>query len=446
MAMLGSLPRTWAFLLVTMGQASEARGFLTVDPTGRFLVDQVGKPFLVVGDTAWSLIVQPDPKDIVRYLDDRRRRGFNSIIVNLIEHKFCSNAPGTRAGLAPFRQPGDFGTPSPEYFDFAHGVVKRANDRGIVVWLAPAYLGSGGGDEGWFRHMKASGPGKIRAYGRFVGERFKDLPNIVWLLGGDFTPRKEDQWTVTEVAQGIRETDPKHLMSGHGTPGPSAVEAFGDQPWLAVNSAYSYDPNLFRPMLDAYLRKPTRPFVLIESVYEGEHDAKPEQIRRQAYWAMLSGACGQFFGNNPIWRYDGPGLFPAKTSWQEALDGIGSCDMSRLRGLFARLPWYHLIPEEKHVLVVDGFGQGTATALTALTADRRLSVTYVPSTGTGPRTLKVDLGQISGRVKARWFNPSSGQDLAIEDPTIVAARIQPFRTPGDNGTGTNDWVLILEAR
>ncbi len=78
--------------------------------------------------------------DIDRYLEDRQKRGFNSIIVNLIEHKFCTTPPKTRAGLAPFTKAGDFSTPNPAYFDFAHKVVKKANDRGIVVWLFPAYL------------------------------------------------------------------------------------------------------------------------------------------------------------------------------------------------------------------------------------------------------------------------------------------------------------------
>jgi len=50
-------------------------------------------------------------------------------------------------------------------------------------------------------------------YGRFVGQRFKDLPNIVWMLGGDYTPNKADQWTVTDLASAIREQDPTHLMT-----------------------------------------------------------------------------------------------------------------------------------------------------------------------------------------------------------------------------------------
>ena len=290
-----------------------------------------------MGDTAWSLIVQLHEADIDQYLDDRRSRGFNAIIVNLIEHKFCTDPPRTRAGLAPFKKDGDLSAPEAAYFDFAHRVVAKACDRGIAVWLTPAYLGAGGGDEGWFRDIKAGGRATLRAYGRFVGKRFADLPNIVWLIGGDFTPKKDDLWTVTELAEGIREVDRAHLMSGHGA-GPSVVEAFSEPAWLNVNAAYSYEKDLFRPMLAAYRRGPVRPFVLVESTYEGEHDARPDQIRRQAYWAMLSGACGQFFGNNPIWHFDGPGLFPAKMTWLEALDSTGSRDMSRLRELFRLCP------------------------------------------------------------------------------------------------------------
>src|SRR5262245_44474862 len=78
---------------------------LKVSDNRRYLVDQVGRPFFVVGDTPWSLIAQLEEKDIRHYLDDRRSRGFNSIIVNLIEHKFCTAPPRTRSGLAPFERP-----------------------------------------------------------------------------------------------------------------------------------------------------------------------------------------------------------------------------------------------------------------------------------------------------------------------------------------------------
>jgi hypothetical protein len=428
-------------------EASQPALPLKTSENGRFLVDQRGEPFLVVGDTAWSLVVQPGEVDIDRYLEDRARCGFNSVIVNLIEHRFCTAPPRTRAGLVPFETAGDFSTPNPAYLDFAHRVVEKANDRGIVVWLFPAYLGSGGGDEGFFREMKASGRARLRAYGRFVGQRFKDLPNVVWVVGGDFTPDRGDLWTVTEVAEGIREVDDVHPISGHGAPSStSAVGAFGDRGWLTVDAVYSYEKELFRPMLAGYRRRPVRPFVLMESVYEGEHDSRPELIRRQAYWAMLSGACGQFLGNNPIWHFDGPGLYPAKATWREALDGAGSRDMARLRRVFAGRPWHRLVPEADHTIVTDGYGRGESTALTAQTDDRRLSITYVPSTGTGPRTLTVSLGQFAGPVKARWYNPTDGRYAEVDDTPRADREARVFRTPGDNGTQTNDWLLILEVR
>ena len=205
-----------AVLAASPSSAFEQRYPLKVAEGQRILLDQEGAPFLVVGDTAWSLIVQLHEADIDQYLDDRRSRGFNAIIVNLIEHKFCTDPPRTRAGLAPFKKDGDLSAPEAAYFDFAHRVVAKACDRGIAVWLTPAYLGAGGGDEGWFRDIKAGGRATLRAYGRFVGKRFADLPNIVWLIGGDFTPKKDDLWTVTELAEGIREVDRAHLMSGHG--------------------------------------------------------------------------------------------------------------------------------------------------------------------------------------------------------------------------------------
>jgi len=411
---------------------------------GRFLVNQQGAPFLVVGDAAWSLIVQLAEDDIERYLEDRQERGFNSIIVNLIEHKFCTAPPKTRAGLAPFSTPGDFSTPNPDYFDFASKVVKKANDRGIVVWLFPAYLGYGGGDEGWFREMKAGGREKLRSYGRFVGKWFKDLPNIVWVVGGDFTPEKADQWTLTEIAEGIREEDSTHLMSGHGSPETSAVAAFGEQKWLTVNSVYGYK-TLLRLIQGEQERRPSRPFVLMETTYEIEHNSTPDQIRRQAYWAMLGGACGQFFGNNPIWHFDGPGLFPTKTTWKEALGGTGSREMARLRDLFAGLPWHRLEPEKNHEVVTKGYGEGGAMALTARTMDGRLSITYIPSTGTEPRKLAVDLAQFAEAITARWYNPTDGTWKTVNTEPLPNRGAKSLQTPGDNGTKTNDWVLVVAA-
>lgn len=190
-------------------------------------MDQRGKPFLVVGNTAWSLIAELNEKDIKAYLDNRQKRGFNAIIVNLIEHKFSTNAPRTRAGLEPFLKANDFSTPDPKYFDFAHKVIWWAGERALSVRLFPAYLRWQGGDEGFFQKIKDGGKDKLTIYGRFIGERFKDWPNIVWVVGGDYAVPKEHAWTITELAASIRAGGAKQLMTVHGRV-QSAVDVVGE--------------------------------------------------------------------------------------------------------------------------------------------------------------------------------------------------------------------------
>ncbi len=244
------------------GEASPATVFpLKASQNGRYLVDQADSPFLVVGDTAWSLIVQLSEPEIERYLDDRARRGFNAIIVNLLEHKFATKAPAQMDGTTPFLAPGDFTKPNPAYFDYAHRAFAAAQRRGISVWLCPAYLGWGGGDEGFFKEIKAAGPVALRQFGRYVGTRFRDLPNLVWMPGGDYALPPAERWAGEELAQGLRDGGARQLMTAHGGQ-TSAVETYGDQPWLAIDSVYEYQLDLWEPLRRAWHHRPVRPYVV----------------------------------------------------------------------------------------------------------------------------------------------------------------------------------------
>ena len=420
---------------------------LSVSADRRHLVDASGKPYLVVGDTAWSLIAQARPDEVALYLDDRKQRGFNAIIVNLLEHMFATNAPATIADVQPFLQPGDFTQPNPAYFDHAHDVIAAAAERGIAVWLCPAYLGTGGGPEGFYREIKAAGPAALRAYGRYVGARFKDLPNIVWMAGGDYD--KPELWTAAELIAGIREGGAMQLATAHGGSN-DATDAFGDQPWLELDNVYRYVRDLYRPLRAGYARRPVRPFVLIETYYEGEHKTPPEQVRRQAWWAMLSGACGQFFGNSPIYHLGGPGQLemqtaPGNSDWRKALNSPGSRDAARVGAFFRGQPWSELVPDVDDTLVTDGRGEDVTFVTVAVTADNRRAIVYVPSDGIQPRTLTLDLARFSTPLRAEWFNPArDGPVRRLDAPLPNSAGVQ-LNTPGDNGTGTNDWVLVLSA-
>jgi len=193
----------------------------------RFLVDQNDQPFLVIGDSPWSLIVEPTPAQVDLYLDDRAAKGFNLLLVNLLEHKFSTQPPKLRNGTAPFVISNDFATPYEAYFRYAEEIARKAEERGIALLLCPAYLGFDGGDEGFFQELSHNGPDKARAYGRYVGKRFRHHPNVIWVVGGDFTPPLDQRWTVEQVAAGIRDEDPVHLMTVHCGPGDSAATLYG---------------------------------------------------------------------------------------------------------------------------------------------------------------------------------------------------------------------------
>ena len=93
---------------------------------GRYFEDGKSKPFLIHGDTAWSLIVQLDLKEGELYLDTRKAQGFNSILVNLIERKFSKTPPKNAEGEEPFAKSGDFSTPSEKYFAHVDAVLEMA--------------------------------------------------------------------------------------------------------------------------------------------------------------------------------------------------------------------------------------------------------------------------------------------------------------------------------
>ena len=362
------------------------------------------------------------------------------MIVNLLEHKFSANAPADRAGVPPFGARGAFRDPNPTYFSKAHRIVDEARRRGLAVWLCPAYLGWQGGNEGFFAEIAAVGPSTLREYARFVGDRFKDLPNIVWLLGGDYAFPASQRWLGDEFAAGLREGGAQQLISAHGGQ-TSAVDTFGDRPWLAIDTVYSYSSDLQPVLQSAFSRTPIRPFVLIEALYEGEHDVKPEQLRRQEWTATLSGAAGQFFGNNPVWHFGGAGT-PGST-WRQALDSDGARDAARLAAVIRSYGSPELEPGRG---VLPLTGNADASAIVAVTRDRRLSIAYFPAGSLSTRQVTLDLRTFQRAMKARWIDP--GSDAPPREAGVLKANTasQRLEMPIDARGAGADWVLALEKR
>jgi hypothetical protein len=421
------------------GRAAAAVRFpLAVSGDQRYLRDANGAPFLVQGDAAWSLLTKLSDDDVRAYFADRAGRGFNAAIVTLIDHAKGLEAKPDAAGQKPFLVPGDFATPNPAYFENARRRIAAARDAGFAVFLAPSYLGYGGGDEGFYAVMLKNGPDKLRGYGRYVGERFKDLDNVVWVEGGDYSPPPEGLRLVNAIAEGIREGGAHQLQTAHWSPETSASE-LATTGWLDLDSTYTYEPVYVKSARDHGADAGKWPHLLIESTYENEHDSTTEMLRAQAYTALLAGATGQFFGNNPIWKFE--------AGWQEALKSPGSRSMAQLAALFRQLPWWTLEPDDRALTFVSGLGPygGRDRVVGARSADGRLAVAYIPG-ARQEKPIAVNLARLAGPARARFYDPERGVFQDSDENPVPNGGVRSFTAPeSPPGRHAGDWVLVLEA-
>ncbi len=403
----------------------------------RHLEDATGEPFLLHGDTAWSLIGDLTREDAELYLSDRNQRGFNTLLVSLIEYRFSRNAPANAYGDPPFLGERGFISPNPAYFDHAEWILDRACELGFVVLLTPAYAGVNGGSEGWYADMVAAGSQALHDYGRWIGARFERFDNIIWVQGGDYDPPDRD--LVRAIVEGINETDADAVHTSHGAPDTRPLEYWAGDAWMAINNVYTYGDVLEASRKEAGT-DPARPFFLIESAYENEHEAGAFRVRMQAYQAILSGASGHIYGNNPIWHFDGPGVFPASTTWQAELDSPGAHSMTILRDLFAAQEWWRLRPDIDGSFMVSGRGGWLRkSAIAAMADDGSFGMVYIPNR----RRVTLDLDLLEGTpIVAEWMDPSTGDTTAADGSPIDASR-QTFHPPGRNASGDPDWILVV---
>ena len=415
----------------------------------RILVDQDNAPFLIVGDSPHALIVNLSESDAASYLADRAAHGFNSLWVNLLCVRPQEGRPDGSLldGTRPFTNaiPGtsyfDLTTPNEAYFAHVDRVIRMAAANGIEVMLDPLETA------GLLQTALHNGPARCRAYGQYLGNRYRNFPNLIWLNGNDLQTWSvaTDDAVVTSVALGIRDRDTNHLQTIELNY--QASSSLDDPNWafiVGLNLAYTYYPT-YAEVLHAYNQSARTPVFMGEANFEFERNEATDggstrNLRLQEYWTMLSGATGQLYGNHYIWRFL-PG-------WRSYLDSPGVVQIGYMEGLFGARRWYDLVPDQTHAFVTAGYGSfastGSITAndyvTAALTPDGSLGMAYLPQGG----TITVAMTRLRNPIIARWFDPSANTFAAIAGSPFPNAGARSFVPPGRNSAGDPDWVLVME--
>lgn len=426
--------------------AADVRFPLSIGENHRHFTDAKGRAFLVTADTAWMLLYRLSPKEQSFYFRNRAQLGFNTVLVQLLSYRPDVK---TRSGELPLLEADRLDRLNPRFLDEAEAAVASAAKHGLLVAIAPAWLSCCQG--GWRETMLHNGPDVCRRFGEYVGGRFARFKNVMWILGGDRDPGQYAE-VVTAMADGIRAAAPGQLMTAHAGSPRAASEVYPSASWLDVDSTYTYSPEVTsagRPQFHVYAAsaanyraQPTRPFLLLESSYEGERESTPQIVRRQAWWSILSGSAGQAFGNRPIYQF--------AEGWEQALNGQGSKDMGRISRFFAQIPWQTLTPDLEHRVLIEGFGtfdsasakdkkysKGYDYVTAAASEDRRWLVAYLPSR----RRVTIRVSDTTAR--AMWFEPSSGQTYPAGKLKTGEAELEPPDVKRGSG---DDWVLLVKPR
>ena len=260
---------------------------------------------MIVGDSPHSLIGRMSKSDAEFYMANRVQYGINTLWVELLcNNKTACNADGTTFdGIPPFTVAGDISTPNPAYFKRVDEIINIAAAHGVTILLDAAET------DGWLATLKANGLEKAATFGQYLGNRYKDFPNIIWMYGNDFQTWADpgDDAVVLAVAQGVRNADGNHINTtelNYLTSG--SLDDTRWEPLIELDGAYTYYPT-YAQILKEYNRSNFRPVFMEEANYEFEHNyntdgGSPANLRRQEYWTMLSGATGQLYGSAYTWK------------------------------------------------------------------------------------------------------------------------------------------------
>lgn len=444
------------FTAFTKGASSEvvhpkpvdfSHGRLVISENKRYLVHEDGTPFFYFADTAWQLFHRLTREEIKRYFQNRAKKGFTVIQAVILAELDGLDTPN-RYGITPLLN-NNPQTPNEAWFVWIDEVVSMAHEQGLYIALVPTWGDKV--DKKWGVGPEIFTVENAYEYGKYLGNRYKETPNIIWINGGDRSADDGKNFAIWDaLAKGIRSEDQQHLMTFHPQGERSSSEWFHHSDWCDFNICQTghsqIDYGIYeRLLVKDYQLIPVKPCMDAEPRYEDiPIGFKPENgwfddsdVRQSLYWSLFSGGFGYTYGCNSVWQFYEEGHKPmcdARRSWQEALDLPGSYAIKYAKALLQSFDYLSRVPDQQIIITPN---QNNLEKVVA-TRGKNYALIYIP---TGKET-KISLDQFSSskQLKLSWFQPKSGEKTPI---TMIPARGNYLAKPATQGKG-NDWILIIE--
>ncbi len=441
-------------IVLCIGSLANAQKLKVAD-NNRFLVTEEKEPFFWMADTAWELFHRTTREEVEMYLTKRKEQGFTIIQAVALAELDGLNDPNRYGEVPLFNN--DPARPNPNYFEHVDYVIKKADSLGLYIALLPTW-GDKVFTESWGTGPEIFTTKNAKLFGNWIGNRYKDADNLIWVIGGDRNAREgtTDVAIWNAMAEGIAEAAGGYentLMTFH--PQPSALGGssrwFHEEPWLDFNmhqTGHCANQPTYRLIGKDYRLEPVKPVLDGEPLYEDHpncFNAKElgysvaSDIRRIMYWNVFAGAFGQTYGCHDVWQMytpDKEGVNGPLRPWPEALDLPMANQVKHLKNLFLSRPFLDRIPDQSIIVGEQVDDENYVIATRDLMGS--YAMVYFP---TG-QARSIDLTAMDGEVfKVWWFDPRTGNAFAgglVEKSNRISI------SPPTSGKA-NDWVLVLDA-
>jgi hypothetical protein len=448
---------SFSLTIFIAAQSQWKHGRLKVTADGHYLQYEDGSPFFWLGDTGWELFHRLNKEEIEKYLENRRKKGFN-VIQAVILAEFDGLRKPNQYGEIPLKNL-DPTQPNEKYFELVDWTVKNALQKNMFMGLLPTW-----GDK--VTKLWGEGPvvfdeSNAFFYGKWLGQRYKNFPNIIWVLGGD-RPAKTDSadwrpiWRA--MAKGINEgTENKAILTYHTWGGQNSTSQYiHNEEWLHINMMQSghgggHDVPVWNWIERDRKLSPAKPTLDSEPNYE-DHPVNPwpkwdpangyfrdYDVRKQTYRSVFAGGCGVTYGHHSVWQFWNPReekINHADRYWTEAIDRPGAFQVGYLRNLVESRPFLKRIPDQK--MILQGQGEKGEYATAFRDSDKKYCMVYLPV----KKSLVLDLSFMQAKqIKIWWFDPENGQS----GPSMTVQRLDKMSfTPPAGTSDKKDWVLVID--
>lgn len=416
-----------------------AEKLFPVGATSRYLQDQNGDPFLMVGDTVWSIFAQGTPAQMVTYLNDRASKNVNAILVSLVEHYYADNAPGNNIeDEYPWTGTAFQSTLNETYWEIVDFGIEWAECAGITVIACPAYLGYPSTEEGWDTEVVAATNTQMATYGGYLDSRYSARSNVVWLHGHDRIPSSTEKARMENLDGALPSG---HLRTLGGSRVTTSGAASGIQDWGSTSISPDFD-TIYTNDTDAitYCRTDgwagSVPFIFLEGGYEGD-GITDVNLRSQFWGAWAIGATGAVFGSQNIWTF----------GWTTApdplthLDDDGALWLEEFATLGPTTDWAPTLADTGSTFLTSGRNAGTSSEA-GVRFDGDSGLIYYPTS----RSLTLDLTEFATNwdsVDITRYDPTSGASTSITSDESTANTGYVVGTQGNNAAGNPDWLIVV---